>query len=50
MNCKVDGCDSTELVYSGVDAWLLGIPTEKYCYECANNGWAHKAELEQVEA
>lgn len=34
MNCKV--CDSTEVVYSGTDAFMLGIPTEKVCYLCAN--------------
>lgn len=35
--CKVINCESTELVYSGVDAMLLGgIPTETYCYKCAN--------------
>lgn len=35
--CKVINCDSTELVYSGTDAFMLGgIPTETYCYKCAN--------------
>lgn len=34
MKCR--GCDSTDLVYSGVDAFVLGIPTETYCYDCAN--------------
>lgn len=34
MTCK--NCESTELVYSGVDAFLLGVPTETYCYTCAN--------------
>lgn len=34
--CIVDGCTSTELVYSGVDAFLLGVPTEKVCYTHAN--------------
>jgi hypothetical protein len=28
-------CESTNLVYSGVDAFLLGVPTETYCYKCA---------------
>jgi hypothetical protein len=36
MNCKVINCESTELVYSGIDAFMLGIPTETYCYKCAN--------------
>lgn len=35
--CQVINCDSTELVYSGIDAFMLGgIPTETYCYKCAN--------------
>lgn len=35
--CKVRSCESTELVYSGTDAFMLGgIPTETYCYRCAN--------------
>ena len=35
--CKVINCESTELVYSGTDAFMLGgIPTETYCYDCAN--------------
>lgn len=35
--CAVEGCTSTELVYSGIAALILGgIPTEKYCYACAN--------------
>jgi len=35
--CAVQSCTSTELVYSGTAAFMLGgIPTEKYCYACAN--------------
>lgn len=34
--CKVSGCESTELVYSGTDAFMLGIITETFCYSCAN--------------
>jgi hypothetical protein len=35
--CLVINCSNTSLVYSGVDAFILGgIPTEKYCYSCAN--------------
>ena len=33
--CK--SCESVELVFSGVDAFLLGVPTETYCYDCANH-------------
>jgi hypothetical protein len=32
--CK--SCKSVDLVYSGVDAFILGINTEEYCYPCAN--------------
>ena len=32
--CK--SCESVDLVYSGVDAFILGVPTETYCYPCAN--------------
>lgn len=35
--CKVINCENTELVYSGIDAFMLGgIQTETYCYNCAN--------------
>lgn len=35
--CAVMLCEKTDLVYSGIDAFMLGgIPTEKYCYTCAN--------------
>jgi hypothetical protein len=35
--CKVNNCTSTSIVYSGTDAFMLGgIPTETYCYDCAN--------------
>jgi hypothetical protein len=35
--CKVINCENTSLVYSGIDALCLGgIPTETYCYTCAN--------------
>ena len=35
--CKVINCSNTDLVYSGIDAMLLGgIITETYCYSCAN--------------
>lgn len=45
MKCEI--CGSKEIVYSGVDAFLLGIPTEKYCYGCANNGSAQLEEKEK---
>ena len=37
MKCKVINCENTDLVYSGIAALMLGgIPTETYCYSCAN--------------
>jgi len=33
MNCEV--CGKDEVVYSGVDAWVLGVPVAKVCYGCA---------------
>ena len=36
LTCQVINCESTELVYSGIDAFMLGIKTETYCYKCAN--------------
>lgn len=36
LTCQVINCESTELVYSGTDAFMLGIKTETYCYKCAN--------------
>lgn len=35
MKCTVMNCND-DVVYSGVDAFMLGIPTEKICYSCAN--------------
>ena len=34
--CTIEGCNSIELVYSGVDAFLLGVATETICYNHAN--------------
>jgi hypothetical protein len=45
-------CDTTEnLVYSGVDALLLGIDgaeTQTYCYPCANQNKKTNQEQEQI--
>lgn len=30
--CTINGCNETTLVYSGVDAFILGVPTETVCY------------------
>jgi len=49
MKCKVINCNSTELVYSGIDALMLGgIPTETYCYDCANAYNQVSAQMEKV--
>lgn len=35
--CKVAKCESTELIYSGTDAFMLGgFATETFCYSCGN--------------
>lgn len=34
MKCQI--CESTEVIFSGTDAFMLGVPTEKFCYRCAN--------------
>jgi hypothetical protein len=35
--CGVTTCTNEDLVFSGIDAFCLGgIPTETYCYSCAN--------------
>ena len=33
---KCLNCESVDLVYSGIAAFILGVPTETYCYPCAN--------------
>ena len=34
MNCQI--CKKDEVIWSGVDAFMLGVPTESVCYDCAN--------------
>lgn len=46
MNCVV--CNSNEVVMSGVDAFVLGVITEKFCYDCANKYNKVKSVLESV--
>lgn len=44
--CKTPGCKNTELVYSGVDAMVFGLPmTETYCYSCAAAYMTIKADV-----
>lgn len=38
--CEVPGCRSTDIVHSGVDACITGIPTGTFCYRC-NTVYAH---------
>lgn len=47
--CTVTTCKNTDLVYSGTDAFMLGgIPTEKYCYPCANAYVAIKERMDSI--
>ena len=46
MKCKV--CDSDKVIYSGIDAFCLGVVTEKVCYSCANI-YAKVKEIMQAE-
>jgi len=48
QECKNPVCDSTQLVYSGIDAMLLRVATETWCYTCANAIAAATRELEEV--
>jgi len=35
--CETFNCERTDLVWSGVDALMLGLPfTERFCYACGN--------------
>lgn len=47
--CKVIGCNNTELIYSGIDALVLGVVTEKFCYSCANIYAQVRAEIAQLQ-
>jgi hypothetical protein len=50
MKCIVRGCEDTELVYSGVDCMVLGVPSEKVCYPHANSyAQVSVVVLEQIE-
>lgn len=35
MKCQVKECNE-EVIYSGVDGFILNVPTETVCYKCAN--------------
>lgn len=46
--CKNPVCDSPHLVYSGIDALLLRVETETWCYTCANVIAVATRELEEA--
>jgi hypothetical protein len=49
--CKVINCNNTDLVYSGTDAFMLGgIPTETFCYSCANSYYQVRLAVEALVA
>lgn len=48
--CKVEGCESTDLIYSGVDAFMRGLPTETYCYKCGTTFAIIKQQLDSANA
>ncbi len=49
MKCKTPGCERTDLIYSGVDAFVRGLPaTEKYCYPCGNAYYTIRAEVDAL--
>lgn len=46
MKCATPGCENTELIHSGIDAFCREIPfTEKYCYPCGNAFYFIKKEI-----
>lgn len=46
--CKNPVCNSTQLVYSGIDAFVLGVESETWCYTCANAIAASTNKLEEA--
>ena len=37
MTCSI--CNTQDnIIYSGIDAFVLGVQVEKTCYDCANKG------------
>ena len=49
MKCQI--CESTEVIYSGTDAFMYGIGvTEKFCYRCARAFYEISQYLEKVKA
>ena len=49
MKCATPICENTSLIYSGVDAFMLGVPmTEKYCYTCGQAYYTIKNEVDAL--
>lgn len=44
--CKTYNCDNTDLVYSGIDAVVLEVVPETYCYRCAQTYAQIKRDME----
>ncbi len=37
MKCQTPHCENTNIIYSGVDAFMREMPfTERFCYPCGN--------------
>jgi hypothetical protein len=55
MKCQTPHCENTNIIYSGVDAFMREMPfTERFCYPCGNayitikNAVAELVESEKV--
>jgi len=51
MKCLTCGTtDIKKIIYSGVDAFCLGVQTETWCYDCANAFALDRKQKEQKSA
>lgn len=47
MNCSI--CGSKEnIIYSGIDAFVLGVEVEKTCYPCGNDASRKASHADQA--
>ena len=47
--CATPHCENTNIIYSGVDAFMREMPfTEKYCYPCGNAYLTIKQDIEAL--
>ena len=46
--CQMEGCESTDLIHSGVDAFMRGLPTATYCYKCGTTYAIIKQQLDKA--